>query len=52
MAGIDEATADAYFTNLILGMAALSVVDIGVNYEGWGIEETSVFFKHLLWRIR
>lgn len=44
-AGIDEATADAYFTNLILGMAALSVVDIGVNYEGWGIEETSDFLS-------
>lgn len=42
-AGLDEATADAYFTNMILGMAALSVVDIGVNYEGWGIEETSNF---------
>ena len=28
---------------MILGMAALSVVDIGVNYEGWGIEETSNF---------
>ena len=42
-AGLDEATADAYFTNMILGMAALSVVDIGINYEGWGIEETSNF---------
>ena len=25
-AGLDEATADAYFTNMILGMAALSAV--------------------------
>lgn len=44
-AGLDEATADAYFTNQIMGMAIISVVDIGVNYEGWGLDETSDFLS-------
>lgn len=44
-AGLDETTADAYFTNQIMGMAIISVVDIGVNYEGWGIDETYDFLS-------
>ena len=44
-AGLDETTADAYFTNQIMGMAIISVVDIGVNYEGWGLDETSNFLS-------
>ena len=44
-AGLDETIADAYFTNQIMSMAIISVVDIGVNYEGWGISETSDFLN-------
>lgn len=44
-AGLDEETADAYFINQTMSMAIISVVDIGVNYEGWGIEETSNFLN-------
>lgn len=44
-AGVDETLADAYFTNQIMSMAIISIVDIGVNYEGWGISETSDFLN-------
>lgn len=44
-AGVDPDVADAYFTNQIMGMAVMSVVDIGVNYEGWGLDETADFLS-------
>ena len=44
-AGLDETTADAYFTNQIMSMTITSIVDIGVNYEGWGLDETYDFLS-------
>lgn len=44
-AGLDDTIADAYFTNQIMSMAIISIVDIGVNYEGWGIDETYDFLS-------
>lgn len=49
--GIDETIADAYFSNQIMEMAAISIVDIGVNYEGWGLTEAfdflSTYYRNL-----
>ena len=44
-AGLDDTIADAYFTDQVMGMTIISIVDIGVNYEGWGIDEIYDFLS-------
>ena len=50
-AGLDEVVADAYFTNQVMSMAIIAVADIGVNYEGWGLDETSNFLSTYYGRV-
>ncbi len=50
-AGVDETVADAYFTKQVMGMAIIAVADIGVNYEGWGLNETSDFLSTYYGRV-
>lgn len=44
-AGLDPALAELYFSDMIVGMAIMSVVDIGVNYEGWSNAEIAAYLE-------
>lgn len=44
-AGVDSVLADAYFSDQISGMTIMSIADIGINYEGWGLAEIADFLS-------
>ncbi|MBQ8637895.1 MAG: DUF885 domain-containing protein [Lachnospiraceae bacterium] len=47
-AGVDEDVADLYWYNNTINMALSGIVDIGVNYKGWSVEDIGTFLGNYL----